>query len=135
MLAARRRCRQYSEPQSAMTSMIDVVFLLMVFFIITLDPDDLLASMPVSRPAPEKEVTTEVPPSTLRFTVMKDRYLINGKTVDLDYVDWYLRTRHRRLGADDAIIVCEGEADHGRLIRALDVFMKNDVTNLSMMSR
>lgn len=135
MLAKRKRYREYSEPHSAMTSMIDVVFLLMVFFIITLEPEDLLASMPVSRPAPPTdEVEIHVPPPALRFTVAKDRYLINGKTVDLDYVDWYLH-KHRRLGADDAVIVCEGDADHGRFIRAMDIFMKNDVTNLSLMSR
>jgi biopolymer transport protein ExbD len=116
--------------------MIDVVFLLMVFFIITLDPDDIMASIPVSRPAPPKdEFKIEKEPPALRLTVTRDQYLVDGKIVDLDYVDWFLHTKYRKLGADDALILCEGDADHGRLIRAMDIFMKNDVTNLSLMSK
>jgi biopolymer transport protein ExbD len=113
--------------------MIDVVFLLLVFFIVTLDPADLLASLPVSRPRLATSEKVKEPPA-FRLTVSADRYEVNGQIVDLKYIDWYLREKHRKLGADDALIICEGESQHSRLLQALDVFEKNKVTNLSLIS-
>lgn len=134
MTQKRRRSRSCSEPNSAMTSMIDVVFLLLVFFIVTLDPSNLLASLPVSRPKMDKSASVKEPPA-FRLTVSADRYQVNGQTVDLNYVDWYLREKHRKLGADDALIICEGDSQHSRLLQALDVFEKNEITNLSLISK
>ena len=90
--------------------------------------------MPVQRPTPPK-TPTEPMPHSFRLTVMKDGYTANGKRVELDYVDWYLGEMRTKYGMTEALVICHGDAPHSRLIKALDVFMKNDVTQLSLVSR
>ena len=129
----KRRVRSSYEPISGMTSMIDVVFLLLVFFIVTIEPMDLLAKLPVDRPQPSDE-PPPVPPA-LTLTVTETGYLANGKRVSLQTVDEYLQRMNSRFGLDEAHIICHGQSEHRRLIQALDICMKNNVTNLSMSSR
>ena len=42
-----------------MTPMIDVVFQLLIFFIVTLKQEDILSHLDVSRPSPDPETTKE----------------------------------------------------------------------------
>ena len=51
-----------------MTSMIDVVFLLLIFFIVTLKQEDILAHLDVNRPEPQPE-RIEVPPQLVTIVV------------------------------------------------------------------
>lgn len=129
----RRRVRSRYEPISGMTSMIDVVFLLLVFFIVTIDPTDLMAKLPVDRPQPSPGDPSIPPAFTL--TITETGYIANGKRVSLESVDQYLNRMHSKFGLDEAHIICHGQSEHSRLVKALDVCAKNEITNLSLSSR
>ncbi len=129
-----KRVRSNCEPQLGMTSMIDVVFLLLVFFIVTMEPRNLLAKLPIQRPQPSEERDVPTPPA-FTLTITSEGYLANGKRVDLDFVDGYLEDMNSKFGMDAAMIICHSDSDHSKLVRALDIFMKNSVTNLSLSSR
>ncbi len=128
----KRRVRSTVEPQMGMTSMIDVVFLILVFFVVTFEPMDVLGKLPFDRPAASNK-PGEPPAFTL--TVMETGYLGNGKRVSLDRVDRYLKKMSSQFGLDSLMIICHDESQHTKLIQALDVCAKNDITNISVMSR
>lgn len=130
----RKRTRSDCEPQIGMTSMIDVVFLLLVFFIVTMEPLDLLAKLPIQRPQPSDVKDVHTPPA-FTLTITTQGYLANGKRVELDYIDSYLKRMSSKFGMDEALIICYGNSEHSKLVQALNVCMKNNVTNLSLSSR
>lgn len=47
--------RKTSEAKLEMSAMIDVVFLLLIFFVLTVKVEDTLASLNVSAPAPSRK--------------------------------------------------------------------------------
>ena len=128
----KRRVRSSVEPQMGMTSMIDVVFLVLVFFVVTFEPMDVLGKLPFDRP---QGSNTPGDPPTFTLTVMETGYLGNGKRISLNRVDRYLKKMSSGFGMDSLTIICHDESQHTKLIQALDICAKNDITNISVMSR
>jgi biopolymer transport protein ExbD len=129
----KRRVRSTVEPQMGMTSMIDVVFLILVFFVVTFEPMDVLGKLPFDRP--QDSDTPGEPPPAFTLTVTETGYLANGKRLSLDRVDRYLKKMSTNFGMDSLLIICHDESQHTKLIQALDICAKNDITNISVMSR
>lgn len=127
-----RRVRTSTEPEIGMTPMIDVVFLLLIFFVVTFKPMELLANLPFDRPAPG-DGHSEPPAFTL--TVSESGYLANNKRVSLDQVDRYLKNMHSKFGMDSLLIVCHDKSEHSSLIKALDICAKNGIDKISLFSR
>ncbi len=83
---SRRRSRQ-PETKLSMASMIDVIFLLLIFFVLAAHPRNVLSKLAVDRPT-----DTPGPPNpTLIEIVVSDTGLVmNGRQVTLDHVDTFL---------------------------------------------
>ena len=76
-----KRKRQRKEQEAAaleMTPMIDVVFQLLIFFIVTLKPEDICSHLDVSRPAPDPNA----PPKLSFFDKLKAKFKKKDKTAD-----------------------------------------------------
>ena len=59
-MGKKRKTRNKGEAAKLeMTPMIDVVFQLLIFFIVTLKQEDILSHLDVSRPAPDPDTTPE----------------------------------------------------------------------------
>ena len=72
MHAGRRERKREAGARLEMTPMIDVVFLLLVFFVVTVQPKELLAKLEVSRPA----APTQSPQMTLlRIHLIQDLHM------------------------------------------------------------
>ena len=128
----KRRGRTEVEPQIGMTSMIDVVFLILVFFVVTFKPLDILGRLPFDRPQASNQPGE---PPALTLTVTETGYLANGKRVSLDNIDKYLHKMSDKFGMDRLHIVCHDQSQHTKLIKALDICAKNDITKISLVSR
>lgn len=127
-----KRGTSYLEPEIGMTPMIDVVFLLLVFFVVTFKPMELLAHLPLDRPQ-AGDGSSEPPAFTL--TILESGYLANNKRVSLDQVDRYLNRMHSKFGVDSLLIICHDQSAHSSLMQALDVCAKNGVDEISLFSR
>jgi biopolymer transport protein ExbD len=129
------------DPQLDMTPMIDVVFELIIFFVVTIKPQDVFARLNVNRPAPassssEKDEETQLE----EFEVGKAKGNRNGVYVykktayDLKSIE----DRIKDIAAVDkeAIIVvkCAGDSPHGALVDILDLFYKYELYNISLFS-
>lgn len=134
-MARKRKRPEAAPPELSMTPMIDVVFQLLIYFIVTIKPIDVITNLDVFRPAPDPNAQPdEKPPQLIRIGVFPDGYTVNDNPVTLDAMDRALG----RLAAIDAgqtiMITVSAYSEHGALIRALDLCAKNGLRSLSVVS-
>ena len=130
------------DPQLDMTPMIDVVFELIIFFVITIKQQDIMSRLNANRPAPAKdksEHTKDDPPLEIEVgkaygSFRKGVYVYNGKELKLEVLDKYLKDV-ADLSTDKQIVVkCTLDSPHKGLVDLLDVCYKHKLTNVSIFS-
>lgn len=131
-LEIRKRRRSNDDVQQQMTPMIDVVFQLLIFFIVTLEPADIYSNLAASRPAPQK-IPVDLP-ELLSIGVFDEHYLLNGKNVTLDSMDEYLSKLGSISSSRGVIVKCAPRSSHARLIRVLNLCEKTGFDNISLFS-
>lgn len=133
---ARQRERKASEgAELNMTAMIDVVFQLLIFFLVTQKPQDTLANLDVFRPSPEKkQEQLQTPPKMIRVQIYPDGFTINDRPVGLAELDSLL---YKLAGIDTKqtiMIMASSQSKHEDLVRVLDLCAKSGLVNLSVVS-
>ena len=134
-MARERKRPEMASAQLEMTPMIDVVFQLLIYFIVTIKPVDVVSNLDVFRPAPDKNAKPEEkPPNLVRIGVYQDGYTVNDNPASLEALDGALA----KVAAIDAgqtlMITVSAISEHGMLIRALDLCAKNGLKSLSVVS-
>jgi biopolymer transport protein ExbD len=131
----RKSTRKVQEnPQLEMTSMIDVVFQLLIFFIVSIKPEDVLAHLDISRPAPDSEQREEQIEEMIEVIIghLHTGFSMNGRVMTLEEIE----TRMRQVASVDRstpiIIKCSEESRHRRLVEFLDICAKYKLNNLSV---
>ena len=129
--------KKFDAPEAVleMTPMIDVVFQLLIYFVVTVKPVDVVTNLDVFRPAPNPNpAPDEKPPQMIRVGVYKDGYTLNDTVVSLDVLDRKLA----QLAAIDAgqtiMFTVSNFSEHGKLVQALDLCSKNGLKSLSIVS-
>ena len=116
-----------------MTPMIDVVFQLLIFFIVTLKQDDILSQLEALRPAPDSSSTPDVrEPNTIQ--VSKQGYIFNGTPATETTLKNYLSRIARQSPDTSVILKCMPDSPHGMLVRALDICNSVGLRKLSVFS-
>ena len=134
-MARKRKRPEMPSGQLEMTPMIDVVFQLLIYFIVTIKPVDVITNLDVFRPAPDPNAPKDVkPPQLVRVGIYQDGYTINDNRVSLEGLD----KQFARLASIDAgqtiMITVSSVSKHGMLVRALDLCAKNGLRSLSVVS-
>lgn len=133
---ARKRKRNSGDSLDLnMTAMIDVVFQLLVYFIVTIQPVDVIAHLDVFRPSPEKkQEQLQTPPKMIRIQIYPDGFTMNDRPVGLREMETLLN----RLASIDTkqtiMIMVTALSKHDALIQVLDLCAKNGLQNLSVIS-
>jgi len=136
MAGKRKRNRKSVESgELNMTAMIDVVFQLLVYFIVTIKPVDVVAHLDVFRPSPEsKKEQLQTPPKMIRIQIYPDGFTINDRSVGISEMETLLA----RLGSIDnkqtIMIMATALSKHEDLINVLDLCSKSGLQNLSVIS-
>lgn len=123
-----------------MTPMIDVVFQLLIFFIVTLKQQDILANLNVSRPAPEERPPDTEVEELLTIQVYNERrlggegFVLNGRQVTLASLERRLMRFAKYDKEMSVIIKCTADSPHSNLVRLLDRCTKAGLRNLSVFS-
>lgn len=135
MARARKRDRSGESGELNMTAMIDVVFQLLIFFLVTQKPIDTMANLDVSRPSPErKQEQMETPPNMIRIQIYPDGFTMNDRPVQLSQMEGLMA---RLAGIDrnqTIMIMCTALSKHEDLVRVLDLCAKTGLVNLSVVS-
>lgn len=131
---SRKRPAQISG-EVQMTPMIDIVFQLLIYFILTFEPMDVMANLDVFRPSPEaQQEKPKDPPNVLRVTIYEDGFTINDRTVGMAEME---RVLFRLAGLDrnqTVLIMATAHSRHENLIAVLDLCAKTGLRNLSVVS-
>lgn len=136
----RRREREEATIEVSMTPMIDVVFQLLIYFLVTFSTPDVLAHLDISRPAPDKSQTEQrTPPKMIRVNIYaeggrENGYSLNGRTVSCAELASILN----RLGGfsqnQTVLITCAGGSEHAKLIGVLDICAQSGLSKISVVS-
>lgn len=130
------RSASRAEPEINLTSLIDVVLLLLVFFMITTSfvrESQLAIQLPES--SADATGFVESPPLEITVTARGD-YLVNGRAL-VDSSPATLRAALRRSMPDgeipaDLTISADARASHQSVVTAMDVAGKLGFTNISI---
>jgi len=130
--------KQQDNPQLDMTPMIDVVFELIIFFVVTIKQEDLFTRLNANRPAPsppsDKQPENDI---TVTIAIGKGRdangvLVYNGREVRRGELDQMLREVARTSKKTPIIIRCAEDSPHKALVDALDICYRNQLFSVSV---
>jgi biopolymer transport protein ExbD len=128
-------------PQLDMTPMIDVVFELIIFFVVTIKQEDIFSKLNCNRPAPATGQATEKDDITVNIEIGR-RYdgspqgviLYNKREVRRTELDAALRDIARTSTKTPVIVKCTGDSPHKALVDVLDICYHNNLFSVSVFS-
>ena len=129
-------------PQLDMTPMIDVVFELIIFFVVTIKQEDILSRLNVNRPQPAASTSSSSEDITFKIDIGRapyngDRegiYTYNRKEVSLKQLDEYLKNTAAGSTDTPIIISCTLDSPHKALVDLLDICYKYKLYSVSVFS-
>jgi len=133
-MAYKRRNNKGENPKLDMTPMIDVVFQLLIFFVVTLKQEDILSKLSAARPAPDAKADPKNQPDATTIIVCNQGFLFNGMPVRVDELDNRMSRVSRTSKTAMVLVKCTMDSPHKFLIQALDVCNKYGLQNLSILS-
>ena len=126
--------RSMEEAKVEMTPMIDVVFQLLIFFVVTLKQEDILSKLMASRPAPDPTAKPDQQPDLIDITVHKHGFIFKQRAVSLEGLDRQIE-RYSRLSKNATVIIrCTSDSKQRYLVQAMDICSKYKMKNLSIFS-
>lgn len=124
--------RNMTDPSPDMTPMIDVVFQLLIFFLVTLKPQDVIGRLDAFRPQRD-DIPPMVRNDPIRLTISKDnRFMFEQRWMTLQGVEKNLAKAMKRDSGLMLLVQCSELSDHGSLVQLLDVCAKVGARNISV---
>ncbi len=134
-MARKRRQGDYSEAEVPMAPMIDVVFQLFIYFIMTMHPVDIFTHLTVARPAEDRSAQAQPNVNLLRVRIdAKGRLALNEAPMSLATLEKTLAKLADSDPHQTLLIVSSVKARHEHLIDVLDLCAKVGLSNLSVLS-
>ena len=124
-------------PQLDMTPMIDVVFELIIFFVVTIKQGDLFTRLNANRPAPSSGSSSSESDTTVTIEIGRGRdangvLVYNKREVRRSELDQNLREVARTSKKTPIIIKCTEASPHKALVDALDICYRNELFSVSI---
>jgi biopolymer transport protein ExbD len=119
-------------PKLDMTPMIDVVFQLLIFFVVTLKQEDIFSKLVADRPTVPKDTIDPVPLQDI--VVSAQGFTFGGRMMRLEELDKVLQQRSKYSKNAMLVIKCTKDSPHAFLVQALDACNKHELGNLSILS-
>jgi len=134
--------RPQENPALDMTPMIDVVFELIIFFVVTIKQEDLYTRLNVNRPAPASSSSSSSSDDISVTIEIGRRYdgsaqgviLYNKREVKRAELDQYLREIAHTSTKTPIIVKCDDASPHKALVDVLDICYKNKLYSVSVFS-
>lgn len=119
-----------------MVAMIDVVFQLFIFFIISMKPIDVFTNLNVSRPTADRPSTAgAAQPVLMRINVYpENRYALNDAVMTLPEMQELLDKLAAMDTKQTILVMASVKSKHDQLIKVLDMCTKAGLANLSVLS-
>ena len=125
-------------PQLDMTPMIDVVFELIIFFVVTIQQEDIYTRLNANRPAPaSNSSSSNESDTTVTIEIGRGRdangvLVYNKRETNRQELDMNLREVARTSKKTPIIIKCTEDSPHKALVDALDICYRNQLFSVSI---
>ncbi len=124
-------------PALDMTPMIDVVFELIIFFVVTIKQEDVFSKLNANRPAPSSGKSEDSSDTTVTIEIGRGRDAngvlgYNKREVRRSELDQNLREVARTSKKTPIIIKCTEDSPHKALVDALDICYRNQLFSVSI---
>ena len=130
---AEKRRRVQEQAEVPMSSMIDVVFLLLIYFIITQKEEISEAHLAVNLPTPSvAEKQDEEPKRPIEITVLRGKLQLRGLTVTLDQMREFLEPRAKEDPELTVVVQTSTKALQHELVDVLDACTELGLTKLNV---
>jgi len=132
-MAYRRKKETGGGPKLDMTPMIDVVFQLLIFFVVVVKQEDIFSALSTARPSPDAGIQQpDIPLTTI--IVSPQGFTFNGKLMRLNELDRQLERVAAFSKQGMVVVKCTTDSQHGLLVQALDLCSKHGLANLNLFS-
>ena len=124
-------------PALDMTPMIDVVFELIIFFVVTIKSEDLFSRLNANRPAPSNGPSSSDSETTVTIEVGRGRsadgvLVYNTREIKRAELDSNLREVARTSKKTPIIVKCAEDSPHKALVDVLDICYRNELFSVSI---
>ena len=124
-------------PALDMTPMIDVVFELIIFFVVTIKQEDIFSKLNANRPAPSASSNSSESDTTVTIEIGRGHdangvLVYNKREVRRSELDQNLREVARTSKKTPIIIKCAEDSPHKALVDALDICYRNQLFSVSI---
>ncbi len=129
-MAIRRKVSILGEGGLDMTPMIDCVFLLLIFFMVTTvfkNPQQLKMTLPDAmnpKKLEQKQITVEVS--------SEGTMAVNGKTCTIDQFDAYLIAEKQKSDNKSVVIRADKEAKHGDILKLMKIAKGVEIETIAL---
>ncbi len=123
-----------------MTPMIDVVFQLIIFFVVTLKEEDILSHLDAMSPAPDPNAKPDNKLELISIDIYNPRsqggpgFLFNKTPVTEAQLDAKLKSAARYSKKSSILLRCTKDSPHSLLIKAMNLCNKHGMSNLAIFS-
>ena len=124
-------------PQLDMTPMIDVVFELIIFFVVTIKQEDVFSKLNANRPAPSSGKADDSSDTTVTIQIGRGHdangvLVYNNREVRRSELDQNLREVARTSKKTPIIVKCTEDSPHKALVDVLDICYRNQLFSVSI---
>ena len=124
-------------PQLDMTPMLDVVVELIIFFVVTIQQEDLFTRLNANRPAPASGSASSESDTTVTIEIGRGRdangvLVYNKREVRRKELDSYLRDVSRTSKKTPIIVKCASDSPHKALVDVLDICYSHELFSVSI---
>ncbi len=133
---AGKRKRVQEQAEVPMSSMIDVVFLLLIYFIVTQKDEVSEAHLAVNLPTPNvAQKQQEDPPRPIEITVLADKVQLQGRTMTTDRIVEMLEPRVKDSPEELTVMIKTSTKAHtSNLVEVLDLCRSIGLTQLNVVT-
>jgi|TARA_B100001964_G_C13802185_1_gene409254 biopolymer transport protein ExbD len=115
-----------------LTSLIDVVFLLLIFFMVSTSFVDFTRRMDILLPQSKKSTEVERVENFLLEVGVEKKLTLNGKDITIDDLERRLMEARRTPGRRTLIIKADKRLDYGFVVRIMGISFSAEIRDISV---
>jgi biopolymer transport protein ExbD len=121
------------DPQINLTPMIDVVFNLLIFFMLATRFADMERQVDVHLPTASSAQPLTSPPDEIVVNVFSDgKVVVSQQTLSLEQLEARLKSAHDRFADQAVLIRGDGQGTYQNIMDVLTVCHRAEITNFSL---